>query len=386
MFRICQIFRQLKGGSLQKGECWERRGICVTIGIVAGTNWMQEILGLIWHDGDPSWVQSVHVGIRSPWIETVFGLKTALEIPPPRLLASHLPFQLFPKSFLHSKAKVREDKCTTDPCNKTEANSHLWGTTCHLITEEIRTIYDPLALLLLQDFSSGHSGWRAFVKVIYTMRNPKDVLISYYHHSYLFKLFKDPGSLEEFLEEFLNGNVPYGSWFDHVKNWLEMKDKPNFFYITYEELQQDLRGSVERICSFLGKELNSQQIDSVVENASFHKMKDNKMSNFTQVPEELIDHKKGTFMRKGTMDTPGHLVLARVQLVEFSWDSLTRRHNGGMRSHGHASCCTHQSLQPLDVPGITGDWKNHLTVAQSERFDCAYQEKMRGVHMSFPWE
>ncbi|XP_044291171.1 sulfotransferase 2B1-like isoform X2 [Varanus komodoensis] len=241
----------------------------------SGTNWMQEILGLIWHDGDPSWVQSVHVGIRSPWIETVFGLKTALEIPPPRLLASHLPFQLFPKSFLHSKAKV-----------------------------------------------------------IYTMRNPKDVLISYYHHSYLFKLFKDPGSLEEFLEEFLNGNVPYGSWFDHVKNWLEMKDKPNFFYITYEELQQDLRGSVERICSFLGKELNSQQIDSVVENASFHKMKDNKMSNFTQVPEELIDHKKGTFMRKG----------------------------------------------------ITGDWKNHLTVAQSERFDCAYQEKMRGVHMSFPWE
>ncbi|CAI5781302.1 sulfotransferase 2B1-like [Podarcis lilfordi] len=113
-----------------------------------------------------------------------------------------------------------------------------------------------------------------------------------------------------------------------------MKERANIFFITYEELRQDLRGSVQKICHFLGKELNSQQIESVVENASFHKMKDNKMSNLSTIPENLFDHTKATLMRKG----------------------------------------------------ICGDWKNLLTVAQSERFDHVYWENMRGVNMTFPWE
>ncbi|XP_062996449.1 sulfotransferase 2B1-like isoform X2 [Elgaria multicarinata webbii] len=236
---------------------------------------MQEILGLIRHNGDPSWVRSLFVWDRSPWIGTTDGMKIALASPPPRLMASHLPFQLFPKSFLQSKAKV-----------------------------------------------------------IYTLRNPKDVLVSYYHHTKFVKSMKDPGTVEEYLEEFLSGNVAFGSWFDHVKSWLEVKGRSNVFFNSYEEMQQDLRGSVEKICHFLGKELNSQQIDSVVENASFQKMKDNPKSNYTTVSDEHFDHKKGKLLRKG----------------------------------------------------IVGDWKNHLTVAQSERFDRVYQEKMRGVNVTFPWD
>ncbi|XP_060094124.1 sulfotransferase 2B1-like [Heteronotia binoei] len=241
----------------------------------SGSHWMSEILGLIQKNGDPTWVRSVSMFTRTPWIETAMGQETALKYPPPRLLSSHLQFQLFPKSFLHSKAKV-----------------------------------------------------------IYTSRNPKDVLVSHYYFSKAVKLWKDLGTLEETLKEFLSGNVPYGSWFDHVKSWIPMKDRDNAFFITYEELQQDLRGSVERICHFLGKELSSQQIDSVVENASFQKMKDNKMSNFTLAGDLIMDHKKGKLMRKG----------------------------------------------------ISGDWKNHLTVAQSELFDRVYRENMRGVNMTFPWD
>ncbi|XP_054855483.1 sulfotransferase 2B1-like [Eublepharis macularius] len=241
----------------------------------SGTHWMAEILALISKEGDPTWTQNVVLWDRSPWIDTTDGLKKALESPPPRLLNIHVPFRLFPKSFLQSKAKV-----------------------------------------------------------IYTLRNPKDVLVSYYHFSVAMKILKDPGTLQEFMEEFLSGNVPFGSWFDHVKGWMELKDKPNFFFITYEELQQDPKGCVEKICHFLGKELNRQQIDSVVKYSSFKKMKENKMSNYSQADDTLMDHKKGQFMRKG----------------------------------------------------ISGDWKNHLTVAQNEHFDRVYQEKMQGMSITFPWD
>ncbi|XP_077193103.1 sulfotransferase 2B1-like [Paroedura picta] len=241
----------------------------------SGTHWMLETLALIRRDGDPTWVLTTPLMERSPWIESSPGLKIALKYPPPRLLATHMPSQLFPKSFLQSKAKV-----------------------------------------------------------IYVLRNPKDVAVSLYQLTKTMKAVDNHGTLEEFLEVFLKGNVAYGSWFDHVKGWMKLKDRPNFFFITYEELKQDLRGCVERICRFLGKELTGQQIDSVVENASFQKMKDNKMTNGTQLPDFFKDKKEVHMLRKG----------------------------------------------------ICEDWKNHITSKEAEKFDCVYREKMQDVNMTFPWD
>ncbi|XP_065426832.1 sulfotransferase 2B1-like isoform X2 [Chrysemys picta bellii] len=171
-------------------------------------------------------------------------------------------------------------------------------------------------------------------QVVYTLRNPKDVLVSYFYFSKMCSSYEDPESFEQFLQDFLSGDVPHGSWFDHVRGWMEMKGKENFFFITYEELQQDLRGSVRQLCQFLEQELDDRAINSVVENASFRAMKENKMCNSTLLPRDIMDQKKGTFLRKG----------------------------------------------------ICGDWKNHFTVAQSEAFDRIYQDWMGGLMEAFPWD
>nr|XP_016851556.1 PREDICTED: sulfotransferase family cytosolic 2B member 1 isoform X1 [Anolis carolinensis] len=240
-----------------------------------GTVWMLEILSLIRNNGDPNWCRTVPNWDRGPWFETVLGYRIAQTNKSPRIISSHLPVQLFAKSFSKSKAKI-----------------------------------------------------------IYTVRNPKDVLVSLYHFASMFRPYKDPGTLDQFLDVFLKGDVPFGSWFDHVKGWMNLKDKENIFFITYEELQEDLRGSVARICQFLGKDLDDAAIDSVVANASFEAMKSNKMSNFSLSPRFLMNQKKSAFLRKG----------------------------------------------------ISGDWKNHLTPVQSECFDRIYQERLQDLSVTFPWD
>ncbi|XP_068098306.1 sulfotransferase 2B1-like [Hyperolius riggenbachi] len=241
----------------------------------SGTNWMIEILSLLKTNGDPNWCNNVPIWLRSPWYETVEGQSQIKDVTPPRVLTSHLHYHIFAKSFFTSKAKI-----------------------------------------------------------IYIMRNPKDILVSLFHFSKMLHLYRDPGSFNEFFEDFLQGNVLYSSWFDHVKGWMQLKTSKNFFYITYEELHQDIRGSVERVCEFLGKELSEAQIDSVVRNASFTAMKENKMSNYSLIPQSFMDQSKGSFMRKGTV----------------------------------------------------GDWKNHFTVAQNEYFEEIYHEKMKDLNMKFFWE
>ncbi|POI28937.1 hypothetical protein CIB84_007312, partial [Bambusicola thoracicus] len=207
---------------------------------LVGTVWMTEILSLIRSHGHPRWNQTVLNSDRMPWFSTRLGLEAALSYPSPRLLTCHLPRHIFPKSFSHSTAKV-----------------------------------------------------------IYTLRDPRDVVVSYFYFCKMCNSYEDPVSFEQFLRDFLNGELPHGSWFEHVRGWMQMKDRENFFFITYEELKQDLPGSVRRLCHFLGQNLDDNAISSVVQNASFMAMRQNPMCNSVLLPADIMDQTKGQFLRKG---------------------------------------------------------------------------------------
>ncbi|XP_010292908.1 PREDICTED: sulfotransferase family cytosolic 2B member 1, partial [Phaethon lepturus] len=144
--------------------------------------------------------------------------------------------------------------------------------------------------------------------------------------------YEYPMSFEQLLKDFLNGELPRGSWFEYVQGCMEMKDMENF--ITYEELKQDLPGSVRHLCQFLGQDLDDEAVSSVVQNASFTAMQENPMCSSILLPADITDQTKGQFLRKG----------------------------------------------------ICGDWENHFTVAQSETFGRIYRDRMQGLNMTFPWD
>ncbi|XP_012381791.1 sulfotransferase 1A1 isoform X2 [Dasypus novemcinctus] len=170
------------------------------------------------------------------------------------------------------------------------------------------------------------------VKVVYMARNAKDVAVSYYHFYHMAKVHPDPGTWDSFLEKFMAGKVSYGSWYQHVQEWWELSQTHPILYLFYEDMKENPKREIQKILEFVGRSLPEATVDHIVEHTSFKKMKNNSMTNYSTAPLSLMDHRISAFMRKGT----------------------------------------------------PGDWKNTFTVAQNERFDAHYAEKMAGSNVKFP--
>ncbi|XP_041649036.1 amine sulfotransferase-like [Cheilinus undulatus] len=171
-------------------------------------------------------------------------------------------------------------------------------------------------------------------KVIYVARNPKDVLVSYFYFHNFATMLETPKNFEDFFEKFMTDRVFGGSWFEHIKTWYSHKDDMNMLFITYEEMIQDLPTVVRRISSFLGKDLTEEQLANVVKHSTFKNMRKIPQASYEQISDDLLNHSQGRFMRKGTI----------------------------------------------------GDWKNHFTVAQNEKFNEVFQREMKDFPLSFIWD
>ena len=107
------------------------------------------------------------------------------------------------------------------------------------------------------------------LKIIQTIRNPKDALVSYYHHlSSDGQLGGFNGTWDQFFEVYRQKRLPWGDFFEHNAQWYEFnKERKNSLILVYEEMHKDPKAHVAKIAKFMGHEISDEIIDHIVENS-----------------------------------------------------------------------------------------------------------------------
>ncbi|XP_065059870.1 sulfotransferase 1E1-like [Rhopilema esculentum] len=230
-------------------KCWDVRkdDIYVFAFPKNGTTWTQELVWCVQNDCDIGKAKSVDLMERVPFLEAPVLLHfldddaiCAIEnMASPRILKSHLAFCLFPDDLL--------DKS----------------------------------------------------KVVLCLRNPKDTVVSFYHHQQLMKHLNFVGEFKTFFNLFMDDLCNFCPYFDYVAEAWQRRNHPNMCILFYEEMKADLAGNVRRVARFLQKEMTVGQVQILVDHLSFKKMKENKAVNMESLREKNLLTTKGDFIRKG---------------------------------------------------------------------------------------
>lgn len=116
-----------------------------------------------------------------------------------------------------------------------------------------------------------------YQKVIYIVRDPRDVAVSYYNFQRKYRQIDDTCSLDRFVENFVSGKMlsaDWGTWGENVGSWLAARCKnPNFLLCRYEDMQDDPVRELARVAIFLGIEPVQEVLQRSVERSSADRMR-----------------------------------------------------------------------------------------------------------------
>ena len=115
-----------------------------------------------------------------------------------------------------------------------------------------------------------------YKKVIYIVRDPRDVAISQYHWEMKQRAVGDGVPIEDFLPAWIEGKVwdRLGNWGDHVTSWMSTRgDRDSFVILRYEDLIADPARELIKVAKLLGIEPTPERLARAAELSSADRMR-----------------------------------------------------------------------------------------------------------------
>jgi hypothetical protein len=111
-------------------------------------------------------------------------------------------------------------------------------------------------------------------KVIYLVRDPRDVAISLYHFRRKYRSIDDSYPIDKYVaERFIKGDMDV-SWGEHVGSWLGTRAKhPGFLLVRYEDLRQNPSAELGRIAGFLGIDAPAERVALAVQRSAADRLR-----------------------------------------------------------------------------------------------------------------
>lgn len=164
-------------------------------------------------------------------------------------------------------------------------------------------------------------------KVIYVTRNPKDALVSYYHHFTRCRVVGYSGSVDQLAEDYMAGVLPGLPFFSHVLEAWRQRHHPNLLFLFYEDMKRDMPATLQRVAAFLGKTVTEEQLKRLCQHLSFDNMKNNKFANSLRYQDAGI-LEVSSFIRQGQVGGWRRHVSEETDRKLNSWIAANTRGTG----------------------------------------------------------
>ena len=115
-------------------------------------------------------------------------------------------------------------------------------------------------------------------KVVYIVRDPRDVALSYYDFQRKYGQLEDTYPLASYVSDFVSGRLisaDWGTWRENVGSWISARSgSPDFLLLRYEDMIEDTVRQTSRLSQFLGVKPTSTLLDRAIEKSAAGHMRE----------------------------------------------------------------------------------------------------------------
>jgi hypothetical protein len=192
--------------------------------------------------------------------------------------------------------------------------------------------------------------------VIYIVRDPRDVAVSYYHHNVKARNIPDDYPMASFVPRFMASEFDtlFGSWRDNVLSWISLRrNDPTFLLLRYEDMKEDPVRELTKVvaflecCSFGAVDSSRGALERAVELSSAERMRaleKQEASRWVLTKHTRSDKPFVRTARSGAWKA--RLTPESVAAIEFVWGDL-------MQSLGYELLSTAYAAQLENPAGRT---------------------------------